>query len=106
MNTNRASGRAARRNAATTTNSDIRTSFDWLYALWVVLEVAAGWLFFGAPLLVALASRGTRLRHSRSKQISLWVIAAIVSLFALAPFLVIWFGLSTTHIEEHRFIVG
>lgn len=90
----------------TTTPPPVRTRFDWLYACWVVLEVAAGWLFFGAPLLLALLSLATPLRRSRSTQIALWVIASVVTLFVVGPFLVVWLGLGTTEVDEHRFIVG
>ncbi|GGM38141.1 hypothetical protein [Microbacterium saperdae] len=78
---------------------------DWFYALWVVLVITSTWVFLGAPLVVALASLFTRLRRDRGKQISIWVIAGIVTIFTTLPLLVIWLGLSTEHVDEHRFVV-
>lgn len=84
----------------------LASTYDWLFTLWVALVIASAWVFIGAPLLVAFSSRFTRLGQSRGRQITLWVIAAAITLYNLVPLLIIWLGLSTTSVNEHRFIVG
>lgn len=80
--------------------------FDWLYAGWVILVVASTWVFLGAPVVVALASLATRLRRSRGKQVTIWVVAVVVTIITALPLLAVWFGWSTTTIDEHRFVVN
>lgn len=94
---NRHTGAEQRRGLAAT--------YDWLFTLWVALVIASAWVFIGAPLLVAFSSRFTRLGQSRGRQVTLWVIAAAITLYNLTPLLFIWLGLSTTSVEEHRFVV-
>ncbi|CAH0241030.1 hypothetical protein SRABI76_03002 [Microbacterium oxydans] len=84
----------------------LQQAADWFFALWLLLVIASAWLFIGAPLLVALASRLTRLRKSRRKQIWLWGIAAALTLYNLLPLLLFWFGLTFNSVEEHRFTVS
>jgi uncharacterized membrane protein len=83
-----------------------RQPIDWLFAFWLCAEILAVFLFFWLPLLLASLSLLTRLRRSRNGQVTLWVVAVVVTFAALAPFLVIWMGGGTTTIEEHRFVVG
>lgn len=82
------------------------SAVDWLYAIWVALLVASTWTFLGAPLLIALASRFTRLRESRGQQTSMWVIASLITVFSALPALTVWLGWSTTQVDEQRFVVG
>jgi|GEM_PF-3396933 len=84
----------------------LQQAADWFFALWVLLVIASAWIFIGAPLLVALASRLTRLRQSRRKQIWLWSIAAALTLYNLLPLFLFWFGLTFSSVEEQRFTVS
>ena len=71
-----------------------------------MVVIASTWVFLGAPLVVAAASLLTRLRRERGKQLSIWVIAIVATVFAVFPLLMIWLGLSTDYVEERRFTVG
>lgn len=73
-------------------------AYDWLFLFWIALEIAASIVFIGFALIVAAGSLLTRLRQSRRKQVSLWGIAAFLTLLAASPFI---FGLfDITIVEE------
>lgn len=97
------------RTPTTTSETRARTAprpTDWLYYCWILLTVAAVWIYPGAPLLVATLSLFTRLRTSRRQQIILWGLAAVLTLAVFMPLIIVWLGWSTTSVEEHKFIVG
>jgi hypothetical protein len=58
-----------------------------LFAATIVADVATLPLFPPAPLLLTLAASATPLRRSLWRMTALWILAVVLLLIALAPFL-------------------
>ncbi|MDF2665658.1 MAG: hypothetical protein K0R81_1508 [Microbacterium sp.] len=81
--------------------SSRRDVTDWLFVAWIAGTVLVSFAFVGAPLIVAASSLLTRLRTEKRKQITLWIVAAVLSILTLLPFLVIWFGGAGSSFSDH-----
>ena len=68
---------------------------DWIFAGFIVLEVLAFAVFPGLPLVVAGLAMATRLRESRKRTLVLWIIAGVLTIVVLAPFILGMLGLSS-----------
>ncbi|MCC3267291.1 hypothetical protein [Arthrobacter gengyunqii] len=68
---------------------------EWIFAGFIALEVLAFAGFPGLPLVVAGMAMATRLRESRKRTLVLWIIAGVLTIVALAPFILGMLGLSS-----------
>ena len=68
---------------------------DWIFAGFIALEVMAFAVFPGLPLVVAGMAMATRLRESRKRKLALWIIAGVLTLISVAPFILRMLGLSS-----------
>ena len=68
---------------------------DWIFAGFIALEVLAFAVFPGLPLVVAGMAMATRLRESRRRKLTLWIIAGLLTLMSVAPFILRMLGLSS-----------
>ena len=65
---------------------------DWIFLLFLALELAAFPIFPGLPLVVAAVSTRTRVRSSRWRSRVLWILASVMTIIVLAPFVIGWFN--------------
>ena len=68
---------------------------DWIFAGFIALEVMAFAVFPGLPLVVAGMAMATRLRESRKRKLTLWIVAGLLTLISVAPFILRTLGLSS-----------
>lgn len=67
---------------------------DWKYLGLFVLTFALAPVFYGLPLVSPLVATFTDLRKSRKPFVWLWIVAALLTLMAIAPFVLKITGLS------------
>ena len=67
---------------------------DWMFAGFIALEVLAAAVFLGLPLVVAGVAMTTRLRESKNRKLVLWILAGVLTVIGLTPFVLNWLGLS------------
>lgn len=77
-----------------TRNEKLYSGTDWTFAAFIVLEFIAFAVFPGLPLAVAGAAMATRLRQSKKRKLTLWILAGVLTVIGAAPFILEWLGLS------------
>ena len=68
---------------------------DWLFLAFLALEVVAFAVFPGLPLAVAAAAAFSQLRTSKGRISALWILAGLLTLMAVAPFVLHVLGWSS-----------
>ena len=67
---------------------------DWVFAGFIALEFLAAAVFPGLPLVVAGVAMATQLRESKKRKLALWILAGVLAVIGLVPFVLNWLGLS------------
>lgn len=67
---------------------------EWKFLGFLALAVVLTPIFYGLPLLSPLLALGSGVRHDKAKMVWLWVIASLLVLMSVAPFILRVAGLS------------
>lgn len=67
---------------------------DWMFVGFIALEFLAAAVFPGLPLVVAGVAMATQLRESKKRKLALWILAGVLAVIGLVPFVLNWLGLS------------
>ncbi|AZL09811.1 MAG: hypothetical protein ACTIC1_20760 [Brevibacterium sp.] len=79
---------------ATQQREGIFSKTEWKFIGFLTLAFVLTPVFYGLPLLSPLFALSTSLRHERRKMTWLWIIASILVLMSIAPFILRAAGLS------------
>lgn len=72
---------------------------EWKFIGFLTLAFVLTPVFYGLPLLSPLFALSTSLRHERRKMMWLWIVASILVLISVAPFILKVAGLSNFVVE-------
>ncbi|MCF2572906.1 hypothetical protein [Brevibacterium sp. UCMA 11754] len=72
---------------------------EWKFIGFLALTFVLTPVFYGLPLLSPLFALSTRFRRERRKMMWLWIVASILVLMSIAPFILKAAGLSNFVVE-------
>lgn len=75
------------------------SKIEWKFIGFLALTFVLTPVFYGLPLLSPLFALATSLGHERRKMMWLWIVASILVLMSIAPFILKAAGLSNFIVE-------
>ena len=84
---------------ATEQRERLMSATEWKFIGFLALAFMLTPIFYGLPLLSPLFAMSTSVRTHRTKMVWLWVVASLLVLMSIAPFLLRHAGLSNFVVE-------